>query len=432
MSKSGKTPSTPKRKPKSKGSQTKDLSLFAAGVAAAGAAVSKKLGGGKSKGKKVLINIAVALLAVAVLLCGGLYYYDIAPFDFSLDGADTFKFYAYENYEYVVKKPTPGVIAAESSLKVHYIDVGQGDCVFIQLPDGKTMLIDGAKNSSTVASGIIGYLTGLYPGDEKIVIDYVMLTHCDSDHCGSLDDVIASDKIDIKSVYQPKVYSSYENDPLVSPAGNYATITTNVYKNFVKAVYEEKQSGVLDDIYYNLQGTEISGEGWLMRLYNPAESMYAKLSSAKEKNDISPIMVLYFGDIRLLFTGDADNDAEKNFMANVLADLFNDGFDGDVDVLKVAHHGGQESTSAEFLNMVRPEYSIISVGAGNSYGHPRPATLERLAAVGSKVYRTDQSGTVVLCSAGDDITFLESVSASLLIQFDIYKNMSLAINGGYF
>ena len=101
-----------------------------------------------------------------------------------------------------------------------------------------------------------------------------------------------------------------------------------------------------------------------------------------------------------------------------------------MDVLKVAHHGGQESTSEEFLDMVRPEYSIISVGK-NSYGHPRQATLDRLEDVGSEVLRTDQCGTIVMCSTGSDITFLKTVEAALLISFDITANIALAVGGGY-
>jgi competence protein ComEC len=428
--------STPKKVSKSKNSQAKNLLTFAAATVAAGSAVAKKATKGKSKGQSTLIKTLIFVVCAVVLICGGLYYYDIAPFDFSIDGGDIFKFYTYENYEYEVKKPNNAVVAApKSTLKVHFIDVGQGDCVFIQFPDNKTMLIDGGKNSSSVANGIINYLTSLHPDEEKITIDYVMLTHCDSDHCGSLDDVIASDKIDVKCVYQPMVYSSYEQDPLKdkNPNGDYATISTSVYKNFVKAVHEEKTAGILDEIIYNKQGLVIEGQGWQIKLYNPDISMYKSLNTAEAKNNISPIMVLYFGDIKILFTGDADDAAEKNFIKNVMADLFGDGFDGDVDVLKVAHHGGEDSTSMEFLNLVKPQYSIISVAEKNSYGHPRQATLDRLKKIGSEVLRTDIKGTIVLCSTGSDITFLygNNDASAMLLKFDMSRNIDIALHGGY-
>ncbi len=215
---------TPVKKIKNKKQQTRDLTAFAAGLAAAGAAAKKF-----NKKNSKIFNVLLALVLTAALVCGGLYYYDISPFDFSFGGGDVFKFYAYEDYDYVVKKPTPQAVGgAEDALKIHYIDVGQGDCVFIQFPDGKTMLIDGGKNSKTISNGIVGYLTELY-GGEKVTVDYCMLTHCDSDHCGSLDDVIASDKIDVKNVYRPKVASSYENDPL-KPSDGYASVSGCIRK----------------------------------------------------------------------------------------------------------------------------------------------------------------------------------------------------------
>lgn len=107
--------------------------------------------------------------------------------------------------------------------------------------------------------------------------------------------------------------------------------------------------------------------------------MYKTISSAKQKNNVSPMMLLEFNGRRILLTGDSDEEAEDNFIENVNNRLFDNDFDGDVDVLKVAHHGGRESTKQELLDMLMPEYAMISCGE-NSYGHPRPETLEKLAA----------------------------------------------------
>ncbi|MDD4832481.1 MAG: hypothetical protein PHI78_02280 [Clostridia bacterium] len=413
------------KKTVSKSTQKKktDLAKFATGVIAAGVAVAANKSKDKTAGQKVLIGIFTAVIVIALLFCGTMYYLDLPPFDFTVANSDLFKFYTYETYDYEVD--TSGVDAEilNGQLKIHYIDVGQGDCIFIQFPDGKTMLIDGGKDSSVLANGVIDYLTALYPEDEYVTIDYCMLTHCDSDHSGSLDNIIASDKINVLSVYQPMVYSEFEFDPLVElyPDGNYATITTTVYENFVKAVYNERESGILTDIYYNLQGESISGVGWTIHIYNPTEQMYAKLGTAQEKNNISPILLLTYGNVKLLFTGDADEAAEQNFIANVENNLFGDGFDGDVDVLKVAHHGGEQSTSAEFLALVQPEYAVISVGATNTYGHPSDVTLDRINAVGAFVYRTDLNGNIVLTVFGGNITIAVAKTAlNLAVRFLIF------------
>ena len=119
------------------------------------------------------------------------------------------------------------------------------------------------------------------------------------------------------------------------------------------------------------------------------------LNTAFEKNNVSPIMILKFNGKKIMFTGDCD-DAESFFLADVLQN----NIDADIDVLKVAHHGGQDSTSAEFLAVVKPEYSVISVGE-NTYDHPRQVVLDRLTNVGSKIFTTQDKGDIILTIKGD-------------------------------
>ena len=108
-------------------------------------------------------------------------------------------------------------------------------------------------------------------------------------------------------------------------------------------------------------------------------------------------MILTFNGKKIMFTGDCD-DAEVNFRSTALKD----GVENfDVDVLKVAHHGGKESTSEAFLDIVKPEYSVISVAEKNTYGHPTPEVLDRLDKVGSKVFTTKDKGDIVLTLQGD-------------------------------
>lgn len=389
---------------KSKEQQGKDIVSLGATVVAAGVAASKAAAA-KNKGKSnKAINALIVVLCLILFATGVMYYFDITPLDFALDGFE-FKYYTYEVGNFA-EDDIPAHL--EGELKIHFIDVGQGDCIFIQFPDGKTMLIDGGENRTAVAQGIINYLLALYE-QEEVTVDYLMLTHCDSDHCGSLDEVIKSDKIDVFNVYQPRVYSKYENDLLKkyvedntmnNPQGNWKyvpTITTGVYASFAEAVYMEKDK--LEDfgeIIYNFEGLEIHGDGWSIYMYNPCEDMYKNLSTAKAKNNISPIMVLCFGEYRILLTGDADEKAEENFVTNI--NMFSDSFEWNgCDVLKVAHHGGAESTGELFLDNTRPKYAVISAGENNKYDHPRKSTLNNLAEfVGQNIFITYEYGSIVL------------------------------------
>lgn len=407
---------TKKKSVKSKAQQKKDILDFASKAVKKSKEVTKKASKGKSKGTKRIISAFAALVLVVVIACGCLYYFDVAPFDVVYSDALEFKYYTFDS----VTIPSASYDTdVDGELVIHFIDVGQGDCIFIQFPDGYTMLIDGGENRTVLKTSIPEYLLAVTEGD-TVDIDCVMLTHCDSDHCGSLGAVIANDSINVKSVRQPRVTSKYENDPLKAAisAGesyeNVPNITTGVYSTFVQAVYEEIQDGICsEDIIYNFEGQILTGENWSIHIYNPNEELYKELASsspsAQDKNNISPIMVLNFAGKNILLTGDADEEAEVNFAENLSeSNLFSDSFSfsGDVDVLKVAHHGGQYSTLPAFLAIVKPEYAVISVGpAPNKHGHPTQATLDRLAGANSKVYMTKDQGNIICTITAEDISW---------------------------
>ena len=326
----------------------------------------------RAKKQSALVFVVVILLC---LVCG-LYYFDIPPLNFTLGNLPKYQ------------KPSEPILS-EGTLKIHFIDVGQGDSIFLQFPDGTNMLIDGGKNRNDVAEAILTYLNQL----SVTRIDTLMLTHTDEDHCGSLDNVIASE-IYVANVWMPKIKSLYENDPLKDetklPNGSDITVKeTAVYRDFVKAVVEEGSK-----IHYTYEGDTLVAEtkDYQFAFYTPNDELYSKISTAADKNNVSPIGILTFNGKKVCFTGDGDKADEQAFLKYTSEN----GIDTDVDVLKVGHHGGQESTNQDFLDAVRPEYSVISVGAGNSYGHPRPALLERLSNIGSEVYRTDLNGNIVL------------------------------------
>ena len=156
--------------------------------------------------------------------------------------------------------------------------------------------------------------------------------------------------------------------------------------------------------YFSLEGMTIGGEeaGYIFDFYNPTYKEYQSLvgeeeeQTAKEKNNVSPVMILRFNDKKIMFTGDCD-DAESNFIETAVKSNV---ADYDVDVLKVAHHGGKQSTSEDFLKIVKPEFSVISVG-NNNYGHPTEEVIDRLNAVGSKIFTTQDKGDIILTMSGD-------------------------------
>jgi beta-lactamase superfamily II metal-dependent hydrolase len=279
----------------------------------------------------------------------------------------------------------------QSDLSVHFLDVGQGDGILIEFPDGKNMMIDGGDRDKKIAAKIVSYIDG----HGIRVFDYLMLTHPHADHAGGLDDVLNMQNVAVKTVYMPRVKSSSDNDPLKYDASA-SYISTAVYRDFVDAVVA-KQSAV----EYSVGGAEgivIAGEGYSLTLYTPPSlDAYVNLGTSDTKvNAISPIMILEYVGKRIMFTGDANSVTENQFI-----DFVRDGNlygEVDVDVLKVGHHGSATSTTRDFLDLIKPEYAIICTGAGNSYGHPNQDTLDRLASVSgfTGLGRTDTNGDIVL------------------------------------
>ena len=244
-------------------------------------------------------------------------------------------------------------------MKVHFIDVGQGDSIFIELPNTKTMLIDAAENE--YADRITNYIYSCGYN----TLDYVVATHPHSDHIGGMADVIGAFNV--------------ENVILSS-----AMHTTKTYTNMLKAIDD---SGA--KVKIGVAGTEIFSDGDLSAVViAPVTEDYSDL------NNSSVMVMLTYGSRKFLFTGDAENSEENTITADIKCD-----------VLKVrAHHGSSTSTSRAFLTAASPEYAVISCGMGNSYGHPHTETLDRLKGAGVKVYRTDLQGDIIMTCDGEKIT----------------------------
>ncbi|HIR76415.1 MAG TPA: MBL fold metallo-hydrolase [Candidatus Choladousia intestinipullorum] len=247
--------------------------------------------------------------------------------------------------------------AVSGNTEVHFLDVGEGLSILVK-SDGHAMLYDGGDRNTS--SFVVSYLRR--QGIETL--DYVIASHYDADHLSGL--IGALYAFDVGQVLGP----DYVHD-------------SDTYQSFLTAV--------------NAQGLTVThpSVGDVYQLGNASFTVLAPVQAAAEPNNNSIVIRLVNGSTSFLFPGDAEQASEN--------EMCRSGYLLKSDVLCPGHHGSASSTGYEFLMRVRPEYAVISAGAGNEYGHPHRETLDLLAAAGVTVYRTDQSGTVVMYSDGSRI-----------------------------
>lgn len=292
-----------------------------------------------------------------------------------------------------------GPMPESGQLVVHYIDVGQGDCIYIAFPDGTDMLIDcgSEKGRKEYETSAISDLKELNP-DGKI--DRVMATHSDTDHISYLDEVLS--EFQVGNVYMPNIRSN-NLDKSVKIGGRDVkvgdldasklkkftdkdTIDTERYTEFFIAALSEPNC----NITLNIGKYEIRGQDYTFTCYCLSQEEWDRrhLNNGEQINAVSPIGILEYAGRRLVFTGDSNNSNEEYYCETYPY--------VDCDVLKVAHHGSRTSSSKDFLQHVKCEYAVIST-SGESYGHPAQEALDRLKENGiQKIHRTDKCGNVVL------------------------------------
>lgn len=246
--------------------------------------------------------------------------------------------------------PSPGPIKGE--LKVHFIDVGQGDAILIDYGTYE-MLIDGGRWSDCVA-----YIPNYVDGPLEVMI----ATHPDADHIGGLNDVL--DVFDIEHIWL-----------------NGDTASSQTYIDFMAKVRAEGAQ-----IHQAQRGNEIRLSALTFDILHPT------LPLGPDRNENSIVLELSFGQVGFLFTGDAESGAEASMLAAGLID--------DVDVLKVSHHGSKHCSTVNFLAAARPEIAIYSAGASNPYGHPALETIIRLHNIGATIFGTDVHGTIIVMTDG--------------------------------
>ena len=286
-------------------------------------------------------------------------------------------------WKYYVGLPNVGRRKAGEA-RVHFLNVGQGDCSVIELPDGKVMLIDGGDYRPSTQKTILRYLNAL-----KIeVIDYLVITHADEDHCGSLDVILKHKKV--LNAYLPPTF----------PVGGteYAEAYEALKHEDCKLFYTSRTTDCLDGAYYEYSYALSFLSPYSLDVENVLNNPNAEYDE-DATNQLSAVTYFDYQGVGVLFMADVDFAVEDSLMRD--DEIFND-FSArnfalsSTEILKVAHHGSKYSTSKAFLEYLHTQTAVISCGANNPYGHPTNETLSRLTAVGADVWRTDIDGHVVV------------------------------------
>lgn len=259
----------------------------------------------------------------------------------------------------VIKKNS----GTDDEVSVHFINVGQADCIFIDYGD-TDILIDGGNNED--GDFIVNYLNSLETDD----IELIVATHPHEDHIGGLDTVIYN--FDVEKIIKPDLAEN-----------------TKTSRDFEEAVSSRNIPS-----YSPAQGETIEFGDLKFIVLNDKSKNYS------DTNNYSVVLKMVYGNTAFLFTGDAEAEAEH--------DIINSGLDIKADVLKVAHHGSASSTTANFLKKVSPDFAVISVGTDNPYGHPDSIVINRLNLQDVAILQTNEMGTVVFTTNGKELDFTVS------------------------
>lgn len=244
-------------------------------------------------------------------------------------------------------------------LKVHFVDVGQGDAICIDF--GTTeVLIDGGEKSS----GVVEYIKHYVDGDLEVIV----ATHPHSDHIGGLINVLENFKVQ-------EIWLNGDNNK-----------NTPIFQKFIKAVKAEKAK-----VYQARRNGTISVANLEFTILNPPETLFDKTN---DTNNNSIVLRLQYGSISFLFSGDAEKEAEADILAS--------GYKLQSQIFKVGHHASRSSSSPNFLQKVSPKIAIYTAGKGNRYKHPHKETLNALKKIGAKIYGTDKNGTIIVITDGRD------------------------------
>jgi competence protein ComEC len=265
---------------------------------------------------------------------------------------------------FLVIPPTDSSPQLLNPLEVIFFDVGQADSILLKVEE-YTMLIDAGNIGQDKL--MLNYLATY----NVTRLDYLVATHPDADHIGSMVSVITT-MDSIGTIIMP---NAIQKTP------------TATFTKFNNTIYEMGISFIIPD-----PGQTFSLGKAEVQVVAPNGANYGDM------NDWSIVLRVEYGDTAFLFTGDAHTNKSEN-------EQLASGFPLQADVLKVGHHGSKTSSSQAYLNAVAPTFAVISCGTGNPYGHPHNETINSLNAMGVTIYRTDEQGTIIAVSDGKTIEF---------------------------
>ncbi len=288
--------------------------------------------------------------------------------------------------------------------RIHFIDVGQGDCMLIELPDGKLMVIDAGDRSGEVETKIEQTFIDLQVDE----IDYLLATHQDADHIGNMDAVF--DNYEVLKVYRPYVLSTHDNAVNLPQGFNQGKTnaqggkvsTTATYYNFLQMIVDEGSEWEFFNKDTHITGNvavQDSTKEYVFDFLTPTVSISEIAYS--DANDYSPIVLFSYCGVDVLFTGDAEEEVMHEYLNTYGNSL-------DIEILKVGHHGSYTSTNDEYIKALKPEYSVIQVGLGNSYYHPRQEIVDLLHENSSTILRNDRLGDITLTICPDGTYFFQT------------------------
>lgn len=248
-------------------------------------------------------------------------------------------------------------------LEISVLDIGQGDAILLEAPDGQVILVDGGPDKK-----VLRRLGEELPFWER-KIDLIVLSHPHEDHLAGLIPIL--DRYQIGGVMITGVMS-----------------TNTSYRQFLEMVTEKNIPLILVE-----QAQTIAFDDVRLEILYPQSSFKARRMS--NINNSSIVMKVIYKEVELLLTGDAEEEQEYELLAS--------GFNLQADILKAGHHGSDTSSTEEFVRAVDPELVLVSNGVENSYGHPSPRTLKRFERLGITVRRTDLEGTIHINTDGQTI-----------------------------
>lgn len=289
----------------------------------------------------------------------------------------------------------PGTLLTErepDELAVVFLDVGQGDAMFIRTPTGENILVDSGEGSNPDNK----YARSVGSAQDLILpffrrnrieeLDYFITTHPHSDHIGSSYEVIKNTSIQ-------EIWAAGYAHPSRSKKDMLNAIESKQASSDLALKVPEKAGGTLREGMELDLGT--GTRGWLLRT-NP---------DAENTNESSLVTLFYYGETGILMTGDAEHAGEKELIKKWSNQL-------DVEILKAGHHGSRSSSIPPFVEIVQPDHSVMMVGHYNSFGHPSDEVISRFKRAGSKIHRTDQDGTIFMFTDGESTRVMNDPAVS--------------------